>query len=507
LSAARGGGAALEDPGPAVSAEPAPPAEPEPPAEAEPSASPSVDPSPDKAVSPSSAPKVHPAVVASAVRVNGSDVDSSYQPTDAELEGTAMITMAAGDEAGMLALALMQSLRDVGTRSPRLVVMLMQGGQGSPSCKANTPGKCGASDSPGDIVSQEVVDALHRLGVETPVLPALPASEHTKKIAGGLQAGWGMAFNKLRVFGMTEHRRVLWMDADTLVLRNVDHLLAQPEFTAAFTNDCNNNNAAYKISGGMWVLDPSKERMDTITEVVRTGQLGEGQEWRLGDMEIVLYLFSQFTRASREDGFWPSSYDTRQGRTPGVELYDKRFAPRGEQGSRPAGPLPAKFAEARAAGLPVWHPLDVRYGHLAQECAYLKDRELGLPRDSAAELGLVAADAGRPWGAGADDLAAAGLPVEVGRAAGGQAWSPVVTHSGYSEGGISLHYSCMQPPLRKPSAFASEQELVDVLRRVEAPCVRRNVMLWYSKYLRAMGGKRFFDGKESPPADSKIAVM
>lgn len=56
------------------------------------------------------------------------------RPTDKELEGTAIVTMATGDAAARSATALMQSLRDVGTRVPQLVVLLFRGGHGSKWC-------------------------------------------------------------------------------------------------------------------------------------------------------------------------------------------------------------------------------------------------------------------------------------------------------------------------------------------------------------------------------------
>ena len=291
------------------------------------------------------------AVIAPRLAVNGTTVDSSYQPTPEELEGTAIITMASDDDAGLMALALMQSLRDVETRVPRLIVMLMKGGRAS--CH-KAPGGCNYTD-PGHVLAKDITDALVGLGVELRFMSPLPITEFTNQISGGAQAFWGMAFNKLTIFGMTEFRKLLWLDSDTLMLRNVDYLLVQPSFTAAFTNDCNNRAAPAKISGGMWVVEPSKARMDEILELTRTGKLGEGQEWRLGDMEIVLYLFAKFTRASREGGLWPKSYDIRQGRVPGLELFSSDYAKGGARADVPAGPRsqassPRRGPRARSPG-------------------------------------------------------------------------------------------------------------------------------------------------------------
>ena len=55
--------------------------------------------------------------------------------SDEDLQGTAIVTMATGDTAARGATALMQSLRDSGTRVPTLLVLLFRGGHGSEWCK------------------------------------------------------------------------------------------------------------------------------------------------------------------------------------------------------------------------------------------------------------------------------------------------------------------------------------------------------------------------------------
>jgi alpha-N-acetylglucosamine transferase len=57
-------------------------------------------------------------------------------------------------------------------------------------------------------------------------------------LASAATVFWGAALQKLHVFNQTRFRKVLWMDSDTLVLRNVDHLLAEPTFTGACVRVC-----------------------------------------------------------------------------------------------------------------------------------------------------------------------------------------------------------------------------------------------------------------------------
>jgi hypothetical protein len=170
-------------------------------------------------------------------------------PSDDDLAHTAFITMATGDESARHAVALLQSLRDTNTRIPTVHVMLFRGGAGSVDC--NNPflrkarGRdhinCDSLDTvANEIVSQKYLDAFTRLGATFGVEDPLPESPYTKDIPGGRQIAWGMALNKLKVFSKLEYRKVLWSDADILVLNNIDHLMMRPDFSGAFTNDCCN---------------------------------------------------------------------------------------------------------------------------------------------------------------------------------------------------------------------------------------------------------------------------
>jgi len=60
-----------------------------------------------------------------------------------------------------------------------------------------------------------------------------------------------MAFNKLKVFSLTQFRKVVWMDADDYFVRNVDHLLEKPMLTGSIvTACCNGNGPGYAGAGG-----------------------------------------------------------------------------------------------------------------------------------------------------------------------------------------------------------------------------------------------------------------
>ena len=84
-----------------------------------------------------------------------------------------------------------------------------------------------------EIISPRYIETLKRMGAIIMVVDEIPSTIHTYGIPGGRGTFWGMALNKLRIFNMTQYKKVMWMDGDTLVLKNIDHLFKEPTFTGA----------------------------------------------------------------------------------------------------------------------------------------------------------------------------------------------------------------------------------------------------------------------------------
>ena len=169
---------------------------------------------------------------------------------DYDFADTAIVTMVAGDEAARGVITLVQSLRDVQTRVQDVVVIVIKSGR--------------------DRTSDQYLSVLsERLGTKLALMPEIPSTQWTQGIPGGRGTFWGMALNKLHVFNMTQYKKLLWMDGDTLVLKNVDHLFLEPMFTAAFTYACCNANGPAIPSGGLWVVEPSVKVRDGTCVAVR----------------------------------------------------------------------------------------------------------------------------------------------------------------------------------------------------------------------------------------------
>lgn len=140
--------------------------------------------------------------------------------------------------------ALGRSLRASGTRA-RLLLLA-------------TP------DVPDDTTRQLTASGLWELRRVEPI--ANPAPDDAQ-----LFERFRNTYTKLRVFGLSDVEKAVFLDADTLVLRNVDELFARPDFSAApdfFMPD--------RFNSGVMVLHPSPERLAAMEAALHRSATYDG---------------------------------------------------------------------------------------------------------------------------------------------------------------------------------------------------------------------------------------
>ena len=82
---------------------------------------------------------------------------------------------------------------------------------------------------------------------------------------------FGAVFTKLRAWELTDFDRIVLLDADTLVLQNVDDLFERPGFAAApdfFLPD--------RFNSGVMVIPPSKETFDRMVAALSSAPSYDG---------------------------------------------------------------------------------------------------------------------------------------------------------------------------------------------------------------------------------------
>ena len=86
-------------------------------------------------------------------------------------------------------------------------------------------------------VSAPTIKILDELGVNHVNVTSIPTPdyifEHNMSIEPEISVIWKECLTKYHVFDMTEYDKVVFLDADLYIMKNLDHLFELPHMTAA----------------------------------------------------------------------------------------------------------------------------------------------------------------------------------------------------------------------------------------------------------------------------------
>ncbi|XP_022965663.1 inositol phosphorylceramide glucuronosyltransferase 1-like isoform X1 [Cucurbita maxima] len=95
---------------------------------------------------------------------------------------------------------------------------------------------------------------------------------------------WGV-YTKLKIFNMTDYRKVVYLDADTIVVKNIDDLFKCIKF-------CANLKHSERLNSGVMVVEPSEAIFNDMMSKVRTLPSYTG-----GDQGFLNSYYSNFPNA------------------------------------------------------------------------------------------------------------------------------------------------------------------------------------------------------------------
>lgn len=127
---------------------------------------------------------------------------------------------------------------------------------------------------------------------------------------------WNGTFDKLLIFGLTQYDKLVFVDSDMLILRNIDHLFECPHLSACFDGQYDKNN----LNSGLMVIEPTKDKVEMtrimgfISEVIHNPQFGDQDIIRLAfpkwktNRELHLseqynLFFENVARKKKESGY------------------------------------------------------------------------------------------------------------------------------------------------------------------------------------------------------------
>lgn len=131
----------------------------------------------------------------------------------------------------------------------------------------------------------EIADDLRRRGMHVIRLPkSIEIPQHFKNASGH----WGNTFDKIHIFGLSKFSKLVYLDSDMMVLKNIDGLFEKPHLCAVAAGYLENEDWT-RLNSGLMVIDPQIELpakmfelFDRATEDVNA--LGSN---KIGDQDVI----------------------------------------------------------------------------------------------------------------------------------------------------------------------------------------------------------------------------
>jgi len=159
-------------------------------------------------------------------------------------------------------LGLYQSLKEVGAHYPLV---------------------CAVTSS----IPPELREALQSLKIEVvEVEDFIYSSELLKKNKNMNMPHWNGTAGKFSCFGLDQFEKIVFVDCDMMVMKNIDHLFDMPHMTAApdspeIARDDEEKHTHYMLNAGLIVIQPSKEFSHSLMEISLTRTVQDQDALRL----------------------------------------------------------------------------------------------------------------------------------------------------------------------------------------------------------------------------------
>lgn len=148
-------------------------------------------------------------------------------------------------------------------------------------------------------VSLATLELLNQLQVKYEVIDTIQLPdhiyEHNRQINPPLASTWKNCLTKFHIFNKTEFDKVVFLDADILILKNLDHLFEKPDMTCALDGEYFNLWPDWPhFNSGCMVIEPNKDKFDNILNYVNNLKTEELPNYVIADQEILNLYYSDW---------------------------------------------------------------------------------------------------------------------------------------------------------------------------------------------------------------------
>lgn len=104
---------------------------------------------------------------------------------------------------------------------------------------------------------------------------------------------WNTTFFKLNVFKQTQFDKIILLDADMIILKNIDHLFSRQHMSAVPSGKLIRGKEKYGLNSGLIVLQPSEVIFSKMVNAIGPTKL-QLNNHAIGDQDVIKYVYSDW---------------------------------------------------------------------------------------------------------------------------------------------------------------------------------------------------------------------
>ena len=136
-------------------------------------------------------------------------------------------------------------------------------------------------------IDKKTISCLHDKNIDIKIIEngIIINDNILKNNIQGVNEHWNKTFFKFYVFGLTEFKKIVFLDADMIIIKNIDELFEKPHLTACNAGGLYPGQEDWKgMNSGLMVIEPDKKITETLIDILnKIENISRGY----GDQDII----------------------------------------------------------------------------------------------------------------------------------------------------------------------------------------------------------------------------
>ena len=150
-------------------------------------------------------------------------------------------------------------------------------------------------------VSKPIINILEQLQLKYSIIKPIKNEQfidYNIKIMPQFAKTWSLCLSKIEIFNLIQFDKIVFLDADILVLKNLDHLFDYPHLTSAIDGEYFNLwPDDPHFNAGILVIEPNQQEYNNISNYISNFSLDDWNKFQcIADQEILNLYFSEWIK-------------------------------------------------------------------------------------------------------------------------------------------------------------------------------------------------------------------